>query len=162
MHTTIQVSRTHADVLRGTLDAIRGETHALKAAGLLDVCADELFTGAGTVHAWIGDLATAIATASGDVVTLPVREVGTLQHLVYSLSAVLVWADELRCEGRMASVIPAEAMIAWNEIERVAGLGGRTSLGLGRLPYKPRRSVMLDEDVLVDQVEDLSHLEHVA
>lgn len=132
MPTTIPVPTAQATCLHETLDAVRGETQVLKTAGLLSVSADDLLDGGGTgLGDWMGDLAVAVEDASGATVLLPVRDPGMLQHIVYGMSAVLVWANELRTEGRLATTIPTEAVAAWSEIERVAGLGGRTAMAMG-------------------------------
>lgn len=146
----IRIHAQHARSLVDTIDAIRGETHMLKAAGLLGVCADDLLDGGGTVNAWIASLETALVRSTGPLITLPPAEAWALQHVVYSLSAVLVWAHEMRRDGRIATVVASEALTAWAEVERTAGLGGRTSTALGW-----RTGVLTAPHVDVVAVDDL-------
>lgn len=140
-----EIPRTHAEILCSALDAVRGETAMLKVAGLLHVSADDLLDGGAIVHRWLADLATSVKEARGDRVRLPVRDAGELQQVVYGLSPVLVWADELRRDGRLATRLPFEALAAWAEVERIAGLGGRTAKAVGMDPAHPYREVSLPE-----------------
>ena len=149
MRSPIEVPAAHAASLRTTLDAVRGETEVLKAAGLLSVSADDLLDGGGTVNGWIADLSDAVDNATTPTVALPLRDPGMLQHIVYGMSSVLVWANELRREGRTATTIPVEAVAAWSAIERAAGLGGRTAVAL---VYDDDRLVRPDE-VRVEVIE---------
>lgn len=153
MASPISVPVQHADSLRRTVDAVRGETYALKAAGLLAVSADDLLDGGGETNLWLADLEHVTDTAAmdglrhGAEVTLPLRDPGVLQQVVYGLSAVLVWAHELHAEGRVATTIPMEALTAWAEVERRAGLGGRTAAAMGanaRHPYAGEDALLVE------------------
>lgn len=131
MSFAIEVPAHHAYSLQLTLDALIGETAALKEAGLLAVTAGELIDGGGSVNEWLADLEICVDAAIGQSVVMPVRDASTLQHIVYGLSAVLVWADGMRRDGRLLTTLSIEALAAWGEVEKVVGLGGRTSGGIG-------------------------------
>lgn len=141
----VEIPRTHVEMLCSAIDAVRGETAMLKVAGLLHVSADDLLDGGAVVHRWLADLCTAAEEASADRVRLPVRDAGELQQIVYGLSPVLVWADELRREGRLVTRLPIEALAAWSEVERIAGLGGRTATAIGMDPVHPYRELSLPD-----------------
>lgn len=116
------IPRPSAEALSRCLDAVRVETAALVAAGLLAVSADDLIGGATDVREWLADLDGAIRASRTTSVPLPTGREGGLQQVVYTLSAVLVWAAELRDEGRVVSRVGDDALAAWAAVEEAAGL----------------------------------------
>lgn len=126
------VPTTTVESLCATIDALRGETGMLKATGGLAVDVDDLLDGGGVTQRWLAEAATQAAMTDARHVRLPGWEPGMLQQVVYTLSAVLVWAHEMWKEGRIATCVPMEALHAWDMVERSAGLGGRTSAAIGR------------------------------
>ena len=132
MSTPIPLS--HAASLALTLDAICRETAGMVESGELTVSADDLIGGPGEVRSWWADLTLAIVTGGGDGVRLPSRDLGGIQPVVYTLSAILVWAAELAAEGRSVTTIPLDALAAWEVVEDAAGLKGRTAAAIGLAP----------------------------
>lgn len=130
---------TTARSLCSTIDALRGETGMLRATGALAIDVDDLLDGGGAVQRWLADLATAAAMSDQRHLDLPDRDPGVLQQVVYSISAVLVWAHELWLDGRIATTVPMEALHAWDLVERAAGLGGRTAAAIGAPTTGPMR-----------------------
>lgn len=161
MSSTLNVPIHHARSLQSNLDAIRGETSALKACGLLTVSADDLLDGGGTVHQWIADLERALQAASDGLptglsdgmVALPQRDIGIMQHIVYGMSAVLVWTEELHRSGRVSTALCGEALSAWAAFESACGMGGRTSGALGRPVVTPVE--MADAPTIVVSMPDV-------
>lgn len=119
------------------VDALRGETAALHAADLLGVTVDDLLDAAEGTQAWLADLAAAVEHTAGDPV-LPQREPWSQVHVVYAVSAVLVWAERLREEGRLATRLSIDALAAWERVEHLAGVGGRTAGAFGVDPAMVR------------------------
>ncbi len=144
------IQRAGADALCDALSELRGETLARCVAGRLSVCADDLLGAAGSVECWLADLETQLAAAEGETVDLPDREAWELRHVVYTVSAVLVWADCLRREGTLHTALPADALRAWAQVESEAGMPGRTEramqlpcAGTQLVPPRPSSTVRL-------------------
>jgi hypothetical protein len=116
------------------LRQIRVETAELAAAGRLSVTADDLLDPAGTVVGWLEELTAAAGVATGASVPLPRREPWALQHVAYTVSAVLVWAEALQADGRLAAWLPDDALAAWGAIEALAGMPGRTAAAMPARP----------------------------
>ncbi|CAN5212049.1 hypothetical protein BH23ACT9_BH23ACT9_11520 [soil metagenome] len=123
----VRIPAAHAAALVRTLDAIRAETAGLVDDSQLSVSADDLLDGAAEVAAWLADLDAAVCRSTSAAVAVPRRDPGTLQHIVFTVSAIMVWAEELACERITMTGVSAEAMVAWRLVERAAGLEGRTS-----------------------------------
>ena len=100
--------------------------------------ADDLIGGATDVREWLADLDEAIRSSRAPSVPLPTGREGGLQQVVYTLSAVLVWAAELRDERRVISRVGEDAVAAWAAVEEAAGLPGRTAAILGLRRPAPR------------------------
>lgn len=141
MLSSTTIPRRFAEELLGTLDAIRGESAALCLSGALSVSADDLLDGADGSHGWMADLAAAATGLDDEAcdVALPAREPWALQQIVYTVSAVLVWADGLRREGRLRTVVTLECLAAWERVEHLAGMSGRTASALDVDPSALRR-----------------------
>lgn len=134
MSGALRVPAALAGQFLATIDALRGESAALEDAGLLTTAVDDLLDAALGTQDWLTELAGVVDVARGDArteVVLPHREAWELLHVAYGISAVLVWAHELRLDGRLATPIPLDALAMWEVVEHRAGLGGRTSVALG-------------------------------
>jgi hypothetical protein len=125
-----------ARALCRTLRLIRTESADLAAAGALAVSADDLIGHGSHVTAWLEELLAAAVTAAGDEVALPRRETWELQHIAYTISAVLVWAACLHDDGRLRAGVDDAALLTWDAVEGLAGMAGRTTGVLG-VPAPP-------------------------
>jgi hypothetical protein len=116
------------------IQEIREETANAVLDGSLGVSADDLMPQAGQVDVWLTDITRLAMAAEGGVVVTPTLPNGELRHIVYTISAILVWADELRRDHRLMTTIPPLALSVWTEIEAYAGMPGRTVAALGHRP----------------------------
>lgn len=126
--------------LVSTVDAIRGETTALQQVGLLQIDADYLLRGMPEVLLWLAELEVRIVMAPADgPIPLPQLAPRALEHLVVCLSALLVWANDLRRDARISTVVGLEALTGWEQLEHAAGMSGRTLSAFGIDPGAFRR-----------------------
>ncbi|WP_370323868.1 hypothetical protein [Euzebya sp.] len=141
--------------LCATIEAIRAETAAAHQMGVLSVDADELLAAAGASLGWLAalrasaDVADDLAVSAAGVpeVALPDVADWELGGVVYGISAVLVWADDLRREGLLSTDLPASALAAWDVVEGLAGQPGRTAAVLALAPSDERVVVLPAEQV---------------
>lgn len=116
------------------IQEIRAETTDEVLDGSLGVSADDLMPQAGQIDQWLTDITRLAMAAEGGVVITPTLPNGDLRHIVYTISAILVWSDELRRDHRLMTTIPPLALSVWTEIEGYAGMPGRTIAALGHRP----------------------------
>ncbi len=142
------VCRAGAAALCRTIADLRTETLARCVAGSLAVCADDLLRAAGTVESWLTELNRCVRTGPSPAIMLPVRDEWELQNIVYTISAVLAWADCLHQAGELTTAIEPQVLQTWDDIEVLAGMGGRTMAALAA-GYGEDRTGRMPRDIAI-------------